>query len=319
MSGDFEPVGLRTGPRRPILSYLLLPALFFLLGIGAMAWLLSRWDDGARLLGITPEPKQAVAAAPPPAQPAAAQPQPRLAAPAPADGTEPERIVIDPEIGRRVATLEQRLGQLDVQSREAVGNADRAEGLLVAFAARRALDRGVALGFLEALLRQRFGDSQPQAVGMIISSAREPVTLQELQDGLQQIAPQLIGAGPEQSWWSAFRAELGTLVTVRREGTPSPEPRERLARAARWLQAGEVAPALAEVLRLPGRGHARDWVAKARRYVGARRALDTIETAALLEPRQPAPPPAQPQPQPQARQQPAPGTAAPPSRPAASR
>jgi hypothetical protein len=308
MNADFEPVDLRSGPRRPILSYLLLPALFFLLGLAAMGWLLSRWDQGARMIGIAPAPEPVVAAASPApgVAPAPAQPQPAV----PADGTEPERIVIDPEIGRRVTALETRIGQLDIQSREAVGNADRAEGLLVAFAARRALDRGVALGFLEALLRQRFGDSQPQAVGMIISSAREPVTLQELQDGLQQIAPQLIGAGPEQSWWSAFRAELGTLVTVRREGTPSPEPRERLARAARWLQAGEVAPALAEVLRLPGRGYARDWVTKARRYVGARRALDTIETAALLEPRAaPAPAPAvpasaQPAPQPEPAAQP---------------
>ena len=39
----------------------------------------------------------------------------------------------------------------------------------------------------------------------------------------------------------------------------------------------------------PRRGHARDWAMKARRYVLARRALDAIETAALLEPRvQPA-------------------------------
>ncbi len=285
MNADYEPVDLRTGPRRPIWSVLLLPVLFFLLGLAAMGWLLSRWDQGARMIGIAPEPEPVAATAPLPqtAAPATARPQPAVAA----DGTEPERIVIDPEVGRRVAALEQRIGQLDVQSREAVGNADRAEGLLVAFAARRALDRGVALGFLEALLRQRFGDTQPQAVGMIISSAREPVTLQELQDGLQQVSPQLIGAGPEQSWWTALQAELGTLITVRREGTPSPEPRERLARAARWLQSGEVAPALAEVLRLPGRGYARDWVLKARRYVGARRALDTIETAALLEPRQP--------------------------------
>ena len=38
----------------------------------------------------------------------------------------------------------------------------------------------VALGFLEALLRERFGQSQPQ-VGTVIMAAREPVTLQELQ------------------------------------------------------------------------------------------------------------------------------------------
>ena len=88
------------------------------------------------------------------------------------------------------------VGQVGTESRAAVGNADRAEGLLVAFAARRALDRGVALGFLEALLRQRFGETQPRAVGMIILAARNPVTLQELQLGLQEAGPQLVGSPP---------------------------------------------------------------------------------------------------------------------------
>jgi hypothetical protein len=282
MMADYEPVDTSPAPRRRLLPYLLLPGLFFLLGIAAMGWLLSRWDYGARMIGIAPD-SEAVAVAGPPTRPArpAARPQPQPAT-AP---NEPERIVIDPEITRRVALLEQRIGQVDTQSREAVGNADRAEGLLVAFAARRALDRGVALGFLEALLRQRFGATQPQAVGTIIAAARQPVTLQELQDGLQQVGPQLTGAGPEQSWWDAFRGELGTLITVRREGTPSTEPDERLRRATRRLEAGQVDVALAEILRLPGREHAREWIMDARRYVAARRALDTVETAALLEPR----------------------------------
>lgn len=271
-------------PRRPMLAYLLLPSLFFLLGIAAMGWLLTRWDEGARMIGIAPAP--AATPAPPvqlvPAEPEpAAPPEPQAAEPA----DEPERIVIDPEITRRVSALERRISQVDTQSRAAVGNADRAEGLLVAFATRRALDRGVALGFLEALLRQRFGDTQAQAVGTVIAAAREPVTLQELQDGLQQVGPQLVGAGPDLGWWPAFRAELASLVTVRREGTPSPEPSERLRRATRRLEAGQVDVALAEVLRLPGRENGADWIAKARRYVLARRALDAIETAALLEPR----------------------------------
>jgi hypothetical protein len=42
-------------------------------------------------------------------------------------------------------------------------------------------------------------------------------------------------------------------------------------------------------MRLPGRANAADWIEKARRYVAARRALDTIETAALMEPPPPAP------------------------------
>jgi hypothetical protein len=271
-----------------MLAYLLLPSLFFLLGIAAMGWLLTRWDEGARMIGIAPAP---AATAAPPVEPVPAEPEPAAPlepqAAEPAD--EPERIVIDPEITRRVSALERRIGQVDTQSRAAVGNADRAEGLLVAFATRRALDRGVALGFLEALLRQRFGETQAQAVGTVIAAAREPVTLQELQDGLQQVGPQLVGAGPDQGWWPAFRAELASLVTVRREGTPSPEPSERLRRATRRLEAGQVDVALAEVLRLPGREHGADWIAKARRYVLARRALDAIETAALLEPRAAAP------------------------------
>ena len=285
MNGDYEPLeGVSVSRRRPLLVYLLFALVFFLLGLAAMGWALSRWDTAANWLGLqtrleaTPTPVQAQ----PAPQPAAVQP----AQPAqPQAATEPERIVIDPEITRRVALIEQRIGQIDTQSRTAVGNADRAEGLLVAFAARRALDRGVSLGYLEALLRQRFAATQPQAVGTIITAAREPVTLQELQDGLRQVAPQLTGAGPQKNWWQAFQAELGGLITVRREGTPSPEPRERLRRATQRLEAGQVDVALAEVLRLPGRDNGREWIADARRYVIARRALDTIETAALLEPR----------------------------------
>ena len=274
--------------RKALIFYLLLPGLFFLLGLAAMGWLLSSWDNGARMLGIAPTVEaqaEAEPSAPPPALPAPQAESSSAEVAAPPPPAEPERIVIDPEITRRVAELERRIGEVDSQSRAAIGNADRAEGLLVAFAARRALDRGVSLGFLEALLRQRFGATQPQAVGTVIAAARQPVTLQELQEGLQQASPQLTGAGPQQGWWEAFRAELGSLVTVRREGSPSPEPSERLRRATRRLEAGQVDVALAEVLRMPGREHAREWIADARRYVMARRALDTIETAALLEPR----------------------------------
>lgn len=308
MPAIYDPVSPATEepPNRRWLIWLGIPLLCFVLGLGAMGWLLSRWDAGARVLGIAPDPAPVVMAAPDSApQPSAPQQQQPAPVVSPS-GQAP--IVIDPEIARRVAALEQRLGQVGSEARTASGDADRAEGLLVAFAARRALDRGVSLGFLEALLRQRFGESQPQAVGMIIAAAREPVTLQELQDGLQEIGPQLIGAGPDQGWWDAFMVELGSLITVRRENTPSPEPAERLRRATRRLEAGQAEVALAEVLRMPGREHGRDWILRARRYVGARRALDAVETAALVEPR--LAPAQAPQPAPTAAPAPAP-TAAP--------
>ncbi len=290
---DYERVDSTARPRRSLLSVLLLPTIAFLLGLAAMGWLLTRWDAAAAYLGIAPAPQAQVAPAPQPA-PAAAE---AIGAPA---GGEPQRLVIDPETIRRVTQLEQRIGQIDSQSRAAVGNADRAEGLLVAFAARRALDRGVPLGFLESLLRQRFGDTQRQAVATIITAARQPVTLEELQEGLLEVGESLTGAGPNPNWWDALKAELSGIVTIRKAGTPSTMPVERLRRATRRLEAGQVDVALAEVLRMPGRENASEWIADARRYIAARRALDTIETAALLDPRNPpqAPQPAAPSPRP---------------------
>jgi len=284
VSVDYDPVtGMER--RRSLWSRLALPLIAFLLGLAAMGWLLSRWETAAIFLGAADPPQpEAVAAAPAPAlaQPQPSQPQPQAALPPPAEGE--QRFVIDPETQRRVARLEQRLTELDNASRSAVGNADRAEGLLVAFAARRALDRGVELGYIEHLLRQRFGQSQPQAVGMVISAARQRVTLQELQRELEDIGPRLAATGPNQNWWQGLKRELGSLITIRREGTQSTIPSERLRRARAFMAAGEVNHALVEVLRMPGHGAAAAWIDKARRYVSARSALDAIETAALLDP-----------------------------------
>src|SRR3546814_12596719 len=77
-----------------------------------------------------------------------------------------------------------------LQAASASGNATRAEGLLIAFAARRALDRGLSLGYLEAQLRLRFGDDQPNAVKTIIDTARDPITLEQLRSKLDPMAPQ---------------------------------------------------------------------------------------------------------------------------------
>ena len=321
MNGDYDPIETAPlPPRRPFLRKAALPALAFLLGLGAMGYLLAHWEAGARFLGI--------AAAEPAAQPApqpAPQQQPAQPVvqyePPPPNPAQPGTAA-EQDFARRLAVLEQRFGTIDTSSRVAVGSADRTEALVAAFAARRAIDRGVALGFLERMLQQRFAN-QPRAVGAIIAAAREPVTLAQLQSELDALGPQLMGAPPNQSWWGAFRDEVGSLIVVRRAETPSAEPSQRFDRAVHWLQAGEVASAVAEVQRMPGRDYAADWVMRARRYALAHQALDMIETAALLEPhapqaegqpqpvpppqaqrpaaqpaRQPARPPARPQPQP---------------------
>ena len=56
-----------------------------------------------------------------------------------------------------------------MRPQRAEGSAGRADALLVAFAARRAIDRGVALGYLETLLVDRFGSRHPRAVATIVT------------------------------------------------------------------------------------------------------------------------------------------------------
>jgi hypothetical protein len=270
-------------PRRSVYAWLLVSLLGFAAGLVVMVWLLSQWPSAAALLGVkTPEAAAPpIAAATAPALPPTIIQAPALPAP-------------DVELNHRVDALEQRIGAIDSQAREAVGNAGRAENLLIAFAARRALDRGIGLGYLEGLLRERFGATQPQAVATVIAASHQPVTLQELQQLLQELGPDLVEAGPKQAWWTALRQQLGGLITIRRNDSPSTMPSERLERAVQRLEVGQVGVALTEVNRLPGRDNtkAQNWILAVRRYIAARDALDRIESAALLESPQPqlAPP-----------------------------
>jgi len=185
------------------------------------------------------------------------------------------------DLSTRLADLEARTANVDMNARAASGFATRAEGLMIAFAARRQIDRGQPLGFLEGQLRERFGASQGPAVGAIIQAAGEPVTIEDLRAGLDVIAPELTTGVIKDGWMGSFRRELGNLIVVHRADTPSPLPADRLTRARRMLQNGQVEAALAEVARMPGAAQGGRWINAARRYIGARQALDTIETAAI--------------------------------------
>lgn len=193
---------------------------------------------------------------------------------------------------QNVATLEARLAavsaKLDAISEQAAGaggNAARAEGLLIAFATRRALDRGTPLGYLEGELRLRFGDAQPRAVATIINAAASPVTITDLQSGLDEVTPQLLGTGVHRDWWSATKREIANLIIIRNANAPSPVPQKAIKRAKLMLSTGRVDEALREIERLPDHEKADNWLQMARQYNEARRALDVIEAAAILEPR----------------------------------
>ncbi len=242
---------------------LLLGLVLILVGAAAAVWALAHYEPAARLLGI-------VQPAPPTPKPVAlsAAPAPQPAASPPSNG--------------QIAELQARLARVENATQRAEGFAGRADALVVAFAARRAIDRGVALGYLEPLLQDRFGAQHQQAVATVITTSREPVRLNDLIAQYETLGPVLRRGGPQDNWWTNFKRELGTLIEVHPAQRPAVNADARYARARLRLETGDVDQALAETMRLPGAGNAQDWVGKARRYVAAHRALDEIESAALL-------------------------------------
>lgn len=180
----------------------------------------------------------------------------------------------------QIAALETRLAGFGASAQAAGQQATRAEALLTAVAARRALDRGFGLGPLDAQLLQRFGAVQPRAVQIVRIAARQPITLEDLRQGLDAIGP-AVATGVSRGWFESVRHAVGTLVVLRRAGSPSTLPSDHLARARRLLTAEQVDAARMEVARLPGAADAANWLTAARRYVLARQALDVLENAAL--------------------------------------
>lgn len=249
----------------------LIALALILVGAAAATWGLARSDSAARLLGVTPPP-----AAPSPVQPLR-QPQ-----------SEPQLRPIDQRdsgdslTAARIAELQARIERVENESEEAQGSAGRADALLVAFASRRAVERGVALGYLEPLLVARFGTRHPQAVATVVTASRSPVRLTELIAQYQDLESELLGPPPNEDLWSGIKRGLSSLVSVRHADRPSSRPQARYQRALAHLMSGEVDAALAETMRLPGAPRAREWIANARRYVAVHRALDDIESAALI-------------------------------------
>lgn len=219
-----------------------------------------------------------------------AQPTPTAANPAPPAQVSALPILSAREaaLAARIADLETRIVGLDSSARNAAGYATRAEDMMVIVATRRALDRGRPLDYLEAQLRDRFGSSRPDAVRTLIAAAQNPVTLDDLRTALDAAAIPLTAGPTGENWWDGLRRELGQLIVIRQGTTPSSRPSDRLERARRRLDTGQVEQAVAEVERLPGVANATAWTNAAKRYVDARKALIELESVALTTPR-PAP------------------------------
>jgi hypothetical protein len=268
-----EPLGLEpVRSASPLAGHLLVGALAFVVGAVLAVMLVhllgyGPWQRPAPL-NTVPAPQQE-------ARPAPAQLPP---------GTDIATLAArEQALAARLEALDTRLREVDTGARAASGYATQAERLLIAAAARRSIERGLELGPIEPQLRQRFGETHPDAVGTLVQAAGQPVTLEDLRIALQTIGPRLTVA-PGEGWWSGAQRLFSDLVVLRSADSPSPRPGDRLKRAERMLDEGQVEGALAEVMRLPGASAGESWVTAAKRYIGARAALREIEVGAM-EPR----------------------------------
>ena len=249
---------------------LLIALVLIIVGAAAAVWALGHYQPAARFLGIVPA-QQPVVLTP---KPIVTNIQPQTPPPQPAAQSQAE--------DQKIADLENRIAAVESATARAEGSAGRADALVIAFAARRAIDRGVALGYLENLLVDRFGAEQRAAVATVITASHQPVRLDDLVTEYDSIGPDLRRGGPQDSWWTNLRRELGDLVEVHSTERPATNPDAEYQRARQRLASGDVEQALAETMRLPGASRGGDWVTKARRYIAAHRALDEIESAALM-------------------------------------
>ena len=268
----------KSGPNRAVLGT---AAVSFLVGAAVVAYFFERAEPE-----VVKQPAEVAALADPqPSESAEPTPSPSPSETSSEAAAAVERVAEQQGgLDQRLAAAEQRLARLDLQAQAAAGNAARAEGLLIAFAVRRALERGESIDRLKDQLRLRFGDALPNAVRTVTQFSDKPITLDQLIARLDGLAPELSNpdAGPS---FSKIWSELGTLFVIRRDSTPSPQPERRLERARLFMLSGRVDQAVEEVKFMPGAEKAQNWVDDAERYAAVQRALELIETAAVLEPR----------------------------------
>jgi hypothetical protein len=214
-------------------------------------------------------------------EPAAPQSAAMLPAPAAAPSAAP---VPTTTLEAKLADLERRMAQLDLQAAAFGGTSARAEGLLVAMAARRTIEQGKPLGYLEGQLKIRFNAARPEAVKTLLEAARSPVTLDQLSAQLEDLGPALLGTPQNEGGWDRFKRELSGLFVIRRDSGHAKRPAQRLDQTRLLLRSGRIDEAIAEVARLPGSAAAKDWIFAAQRYSAAQAALAQVEEAALNEP-----------------------------------
>lgn len=284
MSTQYEKINPTPNGGMKFRTILILLLIAFVGGIIAAGWAITKYDlfqmdsDNAAIVIDPATVSNANEAAP-----VASLPNNQRA-------EQPENIenqndsINDQLINERVDSLDDRLSRINVQAQQASGNADRTESLLIAFSARRAIDSGSALGYVENELRLKFGNSNPNDVRDIIDAGNNPVRLATLQNQLDTASEILLSPNSDASTWDIMQKELGELFVIRKAGSQPPQADRRLARIKTALSNRDVKTAILEMEQMPGAQNAKEWIAMAKRYVRVQQALDAIEKTAISIP-----------------------------------
>jgi hypothetical protein len=191
-------------------------------------------------------------------------------------------------LSAELASLNVRLGALGASASDSIAaaaeSAEKARGVLLVAAARRAIDEGQSLAVLEPALRRYFGGDNAQAVERLLTASRTAPTLDTLRRRFAQLRPTLLAGEPSgDGWWDRLVAGIADVVTVRRSIGDANS--RRVADMVARLDRGDVAGALVLLRRMPvdSQRAARDWRIDADAYASARDALQQLEAAVLLD------------------------------------
>ena len=207
------------------------------------------------------------------------------AAPSTATDTEPkdDTSTLAPAVSYAVPTIIQP-------------SASQAEAMLLVRDVRDSIEAGKALGPLGSRLQVTFAASQPQALAIITSGTRKPISNAKLLAGFDSITPQL--QLPVETLWDRMRREMNNLFVLRSYDAPLTASAARVERIRGLIISGDIAQAAQFVRAMPGAASASVWMGDVARAISVQQALDQLSWSAATPPPPPvfAPAPTLPEP-----------------------
>lgn len=195
--------------------------------------------------------------------------------PTPAE-TDAKLAQINEGIAGVAAKVDATAERADAALTQANEGAQRAQTLLLISTTRHTLEAGGSVATLEPGLRRAF-PSQKAAVDAVVAGSTPPITLAKLRADFLRLQPAQEAAAT--TWLGTIRQGLHDVVQVRRADSPAASGLTGRPLASQRLLAGDVAGAVTAL----GATANPQWLAEAKRYLGAQKGLATLEAASVAK------------------------------------